>query len=119
MSRYLILILLNSPLIAAGILKALVSYKMKRIQKRRFTVRVLLWLVILSGLIFAEPLYVYLFSNNLTRTEPLSLFDVIEITGIIVTLFIANQAFSKADIMERRVQDLHQELSILLAERTK
>jgi hypothetical protein len=76
------------------------------------------WLSILGGLIFAESIYGFLFSNNLTQTEPLSLFDVIQITGIIVTLFIANQAHTKADLLERRIQDLHQELSIRLADQT-
>lgn len=115
----MILFLLNTPLISVGILQAVVSYKMKRIQKRRFLVRISLWTIILAGLIFAQPLYIYLFSNNLTRTEPLSLFDVIQTTGIILTLFIANQAFTKADTLERRVQDLHQELSIQLSERNQ
>jgi hypothetical protein len=118
-SRYMILILLNTPLIFAGILSTVVSYKLKRINKRKFIFRTALWLGILGGLLFAETIYGFLFSHNLTQTEPLSLFDVIQITGIIFTLFIANRAFIKADALERRVQDLHQELSIRLAEKNK
>jgi len=114
-SRYVILVILNTPLIIAGILKATVSYKLKQSSRRRFIVRVTLWLSILASLIFVEPLYSFLFSKNLTQTEPLSLFDVMQITGIILVLYIANQAFIKADFLERRVQDLHQELSIRLS----
>lgn len=115
MNRYVILILLNAPLILAGVLKTVVAYKLGRSSRGQFAFRITLWLGILAGLIFAEPLYAFLFSNNLTQTEPLSLFDVIQITGIIFTLFIANQAFSKVDVLERRVQDLHQELSIRIS----
>lgn len=115
MSRYLILILLNTPLILAGVLSAVVAYKLKRINIRRFIFRVSLWLIILLGLLFTEPIYNFLFSRNLTQTEPLSLFDVIQITGIIFTLFLANRAHIKADLLERRLNDLHQELSIKLS----
>lgn len=119
MSRYLILIILNTPLIIAAILKAVVSRKLGRTTKTKFLFRLFLWIGIFFGLVFAQPIYGFLFSNNLTQTEPLSLFDVIQITGIIATLFIANQAFSKADALERRVQDLHRELSIRLSSSKK
>lgn len=94
---------------------ALVAYKMGRTSRRRFIFRSLFWLLILAGLIFAEPIYKYLFSNNLTETEPLSLFDVIEITGIIVAMFVANQAYSRVDRLEHRVHTLQQEISITLS----
>lgn len=115
MSRYLILVLINTPLIIAGILSAVVSYKLKHISRKKYLLRVGLWLGILAGLVFAEPIYAFLFSNNLTETEPLSLFDVMQITGIILTLFIANRAYIKAENSERRIQDLHQELSIRIS----
>jgi hypothetical protein len=103
------------PLIIAGMMNAVVNYKLGHTSRKRFTFKFLFWLIILLGIVFAEPLYEFLFSNNLTQTEPLSLFDVMEITGIIFTIFIANQAYGKADVLERRVQDLHQELSIRLS----
>ncbi len=117
MSRYLILVLLNAPFVIAGAMKAVVAYKLKRIGRRRLIARLALWISILLGLLFAEPIYNFLFSQHLTQTEPLSLFDVIQITGIIITLFIANQAYVKVDSLERRVQDLHQELSIRLSKK--
>lgn len=122
MSRYTLLILINIPFIAAGILNALVSYKLNHTDKRRFVFRIGLWVTIFTSLVLAEPLYNFLFSNNLTRTEPLSLFDVMQITGIILTFFIVNQAYSKVHYLEGRLQDLNQRLSIVLSnnkERTK
>jgi hypothetical protein len=116
-SRYLILIILNTPLIVAAMINTTVGYKLQRMSRKRFLFGMSFWLILLAGLICVEPIYSFLFSNNLTETEPLSLFDVIQITGIIFTLFIANKAYGKADLLERRVQDLHQELSIRLADK--
>ncbi len=74
-------------------------------------------MIILAGIALADPIYRFLFSNNLTQTEPLSLFDVMQITGIVIALFLANRSRTKLDILERRVQDLHQELSIQLSKK--
>lgn len=117
MSRYLILIILNAPLLIAAMINTLVGYKMGRMTKRRFIFGLTFWTTLLIGLACMEPIYNFLFSNNLTETEPLSLFDVVQITGIIFTLFLANKAYGKADTLEHRLQDLHQEISIILSDK--
>lgn len=114
MSRYLLLLLLNLPFIMAGLLSALTQYKLRKSSKRRFIAQAILWLTILLGLITAQPLYEWLYSHELTQTEPLSLFDVIQITAIVTTFYIANRTRAKLDETERRIQELHQELSIKL-----
>lgn len=116
MSRYLLLVILNIPLIIAGTLNAIVSYKLGHSSRRRFVVRIIVWVIIFISLLFTKSIYDLLFSNKLTQTEPLSLFDVAQITGIIFTFYIANQAYIRTDLLERRIQDLHQELSIRLSE---
>ncbi len=115
MSRYLLLVLLNTPLVLAGLLSALVEYKMDKISGKSFARQVVIWVVIFTGLASAKFIYEFLFSNGLTQTEPLSLFDVIQITGIIIVLFMSNRSRIKLEALERRVQDLHQELSIKLS----
>ena len=89
---------------------------MHKISRKKFTFQLLIWLVVFSGLASAQLIYQFLFSNQLTKTEPLSLFDVIQITGITTVLFIANRSRIKIESLERRVQDLHQELSIRLSD---
>lgn len=115
MSRYLILVILNAPLLIAAATNTVVGYKLGRMSRRRMVAGVTFWAILLLGLCLVQPIYEFLFSNQLTQTEPLSLFDVVQITGIIFTLFIANRAYGKVDRLERRVQDLHQELSIQLS----
>jgi len=115
MSRYTILLLLNIPLISAGILNALVAHKLGRLSRKKFLLQVVLWCSVFGGLILAEPTYRFLFANRLTDTEPLSLFDVIQITGILFILFTVSRYRIKINSLERRVNDLHQELSIRLS----
>jgi len=115
MSRYLLLVLLNLPFILTGMVSAITRYKLNKSSRRRLTFQFGLWLVILLGLSLAQPLYEWLYSHELTQTEPLSLFDVIQITAIVAILFIANRTRLKLDEAERRLNDLHQELSIRLS----
>jgi hypothetical protein len=115
MSRYLILLLLNTPFIIAGLINALVSYKLSKISRGRFIYQSIIWILVFVGIASIKPVYEFLFSNNLTATEPLSLFDVIQITGIVAVVFILHRARAKVETLERRVQDLHQELSIRLS----
>lgn len=115
MNRYLLLFLLNLPLVTAGLLSAITRYKLGKATKWRFVIQASLWLTILVGLMVAEPLYEWLYSNELTETEPLSLFDVIQITAIVLTFYMAYRTRSKLEETERRLNDLHQELSILLS----
>lgn len=114
MSRYLLLFLLNLPFILAALLSALTQYKLGKSSRRRFVVQAAIWIVILFGLAIAQPLYEWLYSHDLTQTEPLSLFDVIQITAIVITFYMANRTRAQLELAERRLSDLHQELSILL-----
>ena len=115
MSRYLLLFLLNLPFILMAILGAVTQYKLGRSTKQRTVIRISLWVVVAIGLSLAQPIYDWLFSHSLTQTEPLSLFDVVQITAIVIVFYIANRTRSKVDVLEKRVQDLHQELSIRLS----
>lgn len=119
MSRYLLLFILNLPLIMAGIVNATVGYKLKKLSKKRYTFYVVFWLVIAGGLALAGPFYDYLYDHNLTETDSLSLFDVIQITAIILLLYITTRMLSKINAMENRMQDLHQEVSIRLSSSNK
>lgn len=117
MSRYLLLLLLNLPFILAAVMGIVTQYKLGQSSKRRFVVQVMVWLIILTGLAFAQPIYEWLFSNNLTETEPLSLFDVVQITAIVIVFYLANRTRTKVEALERRVRDLHQELSIYISDK--
>lgn len=117
MSRYLLLFLLNLPFILAALLSTITQFKLRRISRRRMSVQLLLWLAILFGLVIAQPLYEWLYSHEFTETEPLSLFDVIQITAIVMLFYVTNRMRAKLENTERRLNDLHQEISIILSEK--
>ena len=117
MSRYLILIILNTPIIIAGLLNTLVDFKTKKYSKKKFVIQVSIWLIIFVSIASTKFIYDQLFSNHLTTTEPLSLFDVIEITGIILVLFMGNRSRNKLEALEKKINNLHQELSITLSDK--
>lgn len=115
MSRYLLLLLLTAPFILLAILETITRYKLGRLGKKRLIIQTIMWSLILVGLASAESIYTWLFQNRLTQTEPLSLFDVIQITAIVIVFYMANRSRAKIEILEKRLQDLHQELSIRLS----
>lgn len=115
MSRYILLLLVNLPFILLAITGIVTRYKMKRITKRRASIQLLMWLVVLLGLILAEPTYRWLFENNLTVADSLSLFDVVQITAIVFLFYIINGISTRLEQTEKRLNDLHQELSIRLS----
>lgn len=118
MSRYALLVLLNLPFIILAMLGAVTQYKLRRQSRFKLWSQLLFWLCVTAGLIMAEPIYEWLFSNNLTQTEPLSLFDVIQITAIVIVFYIANRAYAKVELLENRLQSLNRELSIRLSDKT-
>lgn len=114
-SRYTLLFILNLPFILAGVLGIITQYKIGRAPRKRLITQLVIWSVVLIGLILDESIYNWLFVNGLTATDSLSLFDVIQITAIVLLFYITNRMRFKLNNLERRVQDLHQELSIRLS----
>jgi hypothetical protein len=115
MSRYLLLLLLTLPFIILSILSAITKYKLGRSTKKQLIIQIIIWSLVFIGLASAESIYNWFFQHKLTQTEPLSLFDVIQITAIVIVFYIANRSRIKIEVLEKRVQDLHQELSIRLS----
>ncbi len=115
MSRYFALLILNLPFILAGMLSITTQFKIRHVSKKKFITQLIVWIMMLMGLILAEPIYNWLFASGLTQSDSLSLFDVIQITAIVLLFYVTNRMRYKLDNLERRVQDLHQELSIRLS----
>ncbi len=119
MDKYTLLIVLNGPFVIFGLLKACVSYRSKLIKLGGLIARIIFWVIISSGLIFANTIYDYLIRNHLTDSGPLSIADVVQITGIIFCLSLILRLYSKYEVTERQLVKLHQELSIRLSEKNK
>lgn len=114
--RYIVLLLLNVPIISVALLNLVTRYKLKRISNRRFRMQMILWAVLLIVLIFSFPLYNYLAGNPILDSHELSLFDIFQTTAIIFLLFVVNNMRQKIEWTEKTIRDLHQEISIKLSE---
>jgi hypothetical protein len=116
-SRYLLLLLLTLPFILASILTAVTQYKLGHSTKRRATIQICLWIIVFIGLALAKSFYEVLSRYGLTDTDSLSLFDVVQITAIIMLFYGFNRMRLKIEAIEKRFENLHQELSIRLSKK--
>jgi uncharacterized membrane protein YhaH (DUF805 family) len=113
--RYVILVLLNTPVILLAFLNILTRYKMDKMPKQRFRRQLFLWALILIVLVCSFPFYNKLHNRPLLDSTDLSAFDIIQTTVIIGLVYILNTIRQKLEETERRLRDLHQELSIKLS----
>lgn len=113
--RYIILVLLNTPIILAVLINIITQYKLKKISKNRLKHQLLIWLFALIIIIGSFPVYNLTMSKDLFDSSELSLFDIVEITTIVFLLSIANSQRQRIDQNEQRLRELHQALSIKLS----
>lgn len=115
--RYLLLLLLNLPVILLALMSIVTQYKMKRMPRERFRSQILLWSVTLVVMICSFPVYNLLMGKPLLDSAELSLFDIFEITVIVVLVYSLNNQRQRVERNEKTLRDLHQELSIKLSKK--
>jgi hypothetical protein len=117
MSKYLILAIFNLPFVIFGIVSALARYKESSMGRLSLLIRLVFWFTIGAGIIFAQQIYDYLIRNDLTNSQPLSLADVVLVTGVSFCFFLTIRLYTRLDHTERRLSDLQEELSIILSQK--
>lgn len=115
MSKYLILAIFNLPFVIFGIISAIARYKESSLGRFSLLARLVFWLTIGAGIVFAQPFYDYLVRNDLTNSDPLSLADVILVTGVNFCLFLTIRVYTRLDHTERRLSDFQEKVSIELS----
>ena len=113
--RYLVLVILNIPVILLALLSLVTRYKINKLDAGKFRQQLLLWLIVLLVLISSFPLYNLSAGRPLFDSHELSIFDIVETTAIIALFYIVNNQRQKLDRTERYLRDFHQELSIKLS----
>lgn len=114
--RYIILVILNLPVILLALINIITQYKLKKVDRRRFRFQIVVWMVILVVLISSFPIYNYVMGYPVLDSSELSLFDIIQTTAIIYLFYIINDYRRKIERDERTIRDLHQEISIRLSD---
>lgn len=113
--RYIILVLINLPIIGLAILNFLTKYKLGKISRPRVLKQLLASTALLFILVSSFPVYNMLNGKPPLDSNDLSFFDIIQTTAIIILFYAFNDQRQKNDHTERRLRDLHQELSIKLS----
>ncbi len=113
--RYLVLILLNLPVILLALMNIITRYKLGKIEKRRFYNQLVLWIGLLILLISSFPVYNLLTDRPLFDSAQLSFLDIVQTVAVVALIYITNSQRQTIEQNERRLNDLHQELSIQLS----
>lgn len=113
--RYIILILLNLPIIVLAFLNIITKYKLGRLQKSRLFKQLLLWLSVLTIILCAFPAYNTIMGRHILDSRDLSSFDIVQTTVIVMLIYTVNNLRQKTESVERRIRDLHQELSLIIS----
>lgn len=117
--RYLILVLLNTPIVLLALINIITQYKLRRVSLSRFRHQLIIWLLIFVVLVGSFPAYNVLIGNQPFDSSGLSSFDIVQTTAIILLFYIFNNQRQRLDQYERRLRDLHQELSIRMSDEKK
>ena len=115
--RFIILLILNVPIISVALLNLLTRYKLGKVSKRRFKTQMLLWALLLVVLVCSYPFYNVLSSRPILDAHELSAFDIVQTTAIIFLLYMVNTMRQRSELVERSSRELHQELSIRLSKK--
>ncbi len=115
MFKYIFLATFTLPFVLYGLLKAIHSYRTGRVGPLSLTIRLIFWIAIGSGILFAKNIYELLSIQGLTDSLPLSLADVVLSIGVMFSLFLILRLYSRLDEAEKRASDLHETLSVHLS----
>lgn len=110
--RYLLLVLLNLPVIFLALINIFTQYKLRKITPKRFKSQFILWISLTSLLIASFPVYNYFIGAPLFDSSRLSGFDILQTTAIIYLIYVINDHRRKIELGEKTIRNLHQELSI-------
>ena len=113
--RYITLVLLNIPIILAALINIITQFKLYKVSAARFKHQLIIWLIIMVVLVGSFPLYNISINHPPLDSSELSVFDILQTTAIILLFYIINNQRQRIDQNERRLRDLHQELSIRLS----
>ena len=113
--RYIVLVLLNLPVIILALVNILTQYKMHKVSKTRFYHQIILWLAIFTVLVCSFPFYNYLTNKPILDSSGLSLFDIVQTAAIVFLFYVVNHQRQQIERNDRIIRDLHQEMSIKLS----
>ena len=111
-SRFLVLVIINLPIVLIGIVGAITSYKTSRTSKKRCTTEVIGWIIVGIALVLVEPIYNLLIKSHLTSSDSMSIFDVILLTLILLCGLLIIRANEKIALINKKLSRIHEHIAI-------
>lgn len=111
-SRFLILVLINLPVVLIGIIGAITSYKTSRTTKKRYITEVIGWVLVGVALVLIEPAYNLLLKSHLTSSDSMSIFDVVLLTLILLLGLLIIRANEKISLLNKKISRIHEHVAI-------
>jgi energy-coupling factor transporter transmembrane protein EcfT len=115
--RYIILVVLNTPIVLLAFVNLVTNYKLKKISGRRFRWQLVFWLLIIILLVSSFPIYNLLTDKKLLDSSELSFFDIAEITALVWLLYITNHQRQLLSQNQKFIHELHSNVSIKLSKK--
>lgn len=112
MNKYVLLVLINVPLIMLGIISAITGYKTSRISRNRAMFQILMWLFIGLLLVAVQPFYDILVKSHLTDSPSLSVFDIVLLSAVLFCLLLVKRTNEKVDVLRKKVSRMHENIVI-------
>lgn len=112
MNKYTILMILNLPFAFYGLFNVLLAYKLKRLRPSKAVLRVIFWSGTILGIVFARQLSTLVYDLALTDSPPFSIFDVVLVTGVMLSFSLVARAHGQIKELEARLDLIHERLSI-------
>lgn len=119
MSKYIVLILINLPLLLAVLIRTTADYKTRRITKNKYIVTTIVWVFVIAALCLIEPFYNILLRSGLTDSPSMSIFDVALLTLLVFAGYLLMRAKQDISELETRVSKLHERIVIVDEEKNR
>lgn len=111
-TKYNILILLTLPILILFLIRIYDNYKRKKISVRGLIILGGFWLLLTLGILFNQQIFNYFDTTKLTQSTPLSLYDVLQITAIILLIYLAFRQTFKIEELQNKLSKLNQEIAL-------
>ena len=112
LTKYNILIILCLPILLLFLLRIYDNYKRKKISTRGLVILLIFWSTLTLGILFNQQIFDYLEESNLISSTPLSLYDTIQITAIILLIYLVFRQTFRIEDLQNKLSRLNQEITL-------
>jgi len=112
LTKYNILIFLCLPILILFLIRIYDNYKRKKISVRGLIILLFFWAILTLGIIFNQQIFNYLDESNLIASTPLSLYDTLQITAIILLIYLVFRQTFRIEELQNKLSKLNQEIAI-------